>query len=292
MSTHKQLKALVLTIIVFSFLVCVSNITKAQSIESNSYQSLTLNESVDPESQNSWIGDYWSDGKYLMTAPGEWNRQAWLKTALVIGTTIVLYNNDHQIQQYFVQNRNQTTDGISGIVKYFGDPVVVVPSLFLIYACNSSIVNDKAKLLGQLGLESVILTNAETILLKLAGHRSRPYTGEGYNSWNGPSLNLSDTSLSFPSMHAATAFALATVASSVYRENKLVAPIAYSIASLTALSRLNDNEHWSSDVFVGAVLGYYTAKSIIERHEGSETHYTIIPCVLKSAPTILVSVKF
>ena len=38
------------------------------------------------------------------------------------------------------------------------------------------------------------------------------------------------------------------------------------MATLTGLSRIYNNEHWSSDVFVGAALGYFTAKSIARAH--------------------------
>ncbi|MDD3235805.1 MAG: phosphatase PAP2 family protein, partial [Candidatus Cloacimonetes bacterium] len=37
----------------------------------------------------------------------------------------------------------------------------------------------------------------------------------------------------------------------------------YTIATLTSPSRLNDNRHWSSDVFVGAVIGYVSAKLVL-----------------------------
>jgi len=42
--------------------------------------------------------------------------------------------------------------------------------------------------------------------------------------------------------------------------------LAYGIATLTALSRVNDNAHWASDIFFGAVIGYFTAKAIIAQN--------------------------
>lgn len=223
-----------------------------------------------------------------------WDQISWLNAGLVIGTTIILYNNDQAIQRFFVENRKTTTDSISGIVKPFGDPVYLIPTLLIIYIASKRNPNDNIRQVAELGLESIILTDTATGLLKLATHRHRPYTGSDFNHWDGPNLNLSNDRLSFPSLHAANAFALATVVSSVYHDNKFVAPIAYSLASLTALSRIHDNDHWASDVFFGAVLGYYTAKIIIGRHlhPAVEPKYTIIPRISGQTQELLLSVRF
>jgi membrane-associated phospholipid phosphatase len=37
---------------------------------------------------------------------------------------------------------------------------------------------------------------------------------------------------------------------------------AYSLATLTGISRIYDNKHWASDVFLGAALGYTMAELI------------------------------
>jgi hypothetical protein len=41
-----------------------------------------------------------------------------------------------------------------------------------------------------------------------------------------------------------------------------VAPVAYGLAGLVAWSRLNDNAHWTSDVVVGAGVGYAVGKLV------------------------------
>ncbi|MCK9610750.1 MAG: phosphatase PAP2 family protein [Candidatus Cloacimonas sp.] len=49
-----------------------------------------------------------------------------------------------------------------------------------------------------------------------------------------------------------------------YKKTKWVPPTVYTIAVLTSLSRLNDDQHWTSDVFAGAVIGYVTAKLVLK----------------------------
>ena len=70
---------------------------------------------------------------------------------------------------------------------------------------------------------------------------------------------------------------LASVIASEYREIKLIPPLAYGIAALTALSRVNDDFHWASDVFLGSSIGYFTGKAISHFHRDEENRFAILP---------------
>lgn len=65
---------------------------------------------------------------------------------------------------------------------------------------------------------------------------------------------------SFPSGHSAAAFSVATVVAHRYSNHKWVPVLAYGMASVISLSRITGREHFPSDVFVGAVIGYTTAE--------------------------------
>lgn len=43
---------------------------------------------------------------------------------------------------------------------------------------------------------------------------------------------------------------------------------------LAALSRIYNNQHWASDVFVGGALGYCTAKAAARAHAGKDGRWT------------------
>ena len=73
-----------------------------------------------------------------------------------------------------------------------------------------------------------------------------------------------------------TAFSIATVLASTYKDKKWVAILSYSLAGLAGLSRLNVDEHWASDVFVGAVLGIAIGKTIYNNSVG-KTKVQIMP---------------
>ena len=66
---------------------------------------------------------------------------------------------------------------------------------------------------------------------------------------------------SFPSGHTATAFMAATLLNKEYGHLTPWIPVAsYTVASLTAMGRQFNSEHWVSDLFVGAGIGIVSAE--------------------------------
>jgi len=82
---------------------------------------------------------------------------------------------------------------------------------------------------------------------KAVVHRHRPFEHQ---------LGPRSSTHSFPSGHAATSFACATVLS--HYVPRLRAPL-FLLAALIALSRVYDGMHYPTDVLAGAVLGVLTA---------------------------------
>ena len=58
-------------------------------------------------------------------------------------------------------------------------------------------------------------------------------------------------------------FAVASVVSEMYGDElPLASWLAYTAATGTALSRVNDEDHWISDVFAAAAIGYFVGKLV------------------------------
>jgi membrane-associated phospholipid phosphatase len=93
-------------------------------------------------------------------------------------------------------------------------------------------------------------------LLKVVAGRSRPDAGEGAYD-----LHPFSAAGSFPSGHTATAFAMATTLGDAIG-NPWVSGGLYLFAAGTGWSRVYDERHWPSDVFVGAALGITAAKLV------------------------------
>ena len=87
---------------------------------------------------------------------------------------------------------------------------------------------------------------------KVIVHRHRPYEHQ---------LGPPTSSYSFPSGHAATSFACATVLSALAPRRRV--PF-FVLATLIALSRLYNGVHYPTDVVAGALLGVFVALLVME----------------------------
>ncbi len=88
---------------------------------------------------------------------------------------------------------------------------------------------------------------------------------------------------SFPSGHASVAFATATMYQMWYGW-KAGAP-AYAFAMITAFQRLDDNQHWLSDVIMGAAIGIAVPYMLYKGEEKAKTDQgLIIPPLSISIP--------
>jgi len=103
---------------------------------------------------------------------------------------------------------------------------------------------------------AVFLAEAVTWTLKPTVGRSRPYQDSSqydFDSFGGR--------LSFPSGHSTAAFALATVYSDAI-DHPVATVGFYALAAAVSWSRLNDDEHWLSDVAAGAIIGTAAGKIV------------------------------
>jgi membrane-associated phospholipid phosphatase len=142
-----------------------------------------------------------------------------------------------------------------------------------------------------MSLGSFVVSGIFTQVIKFSTHRHRPDAGNSRGTWDGP--GFSNSNLSFPSGHSSTAFSIATVIASEYNDIEFVPPLAYGIATLTALSRVNDNGHWASDVFLGSAIGYFTAKAVVNLHKYKENrNLSILPMTNGEYAGLVLTYKF
>jgi membrane-associated phospholipid phosphatase len=97
--------------------------------------------------------------------------------------------------------------------------------------------------------------------LKLLAGRDRPGTSPYQGDFHGPKAASNS---SMPSGHSAAAFATAAVFSHEFPTPWVVVP-AYTVATGIGISRLALQQHWTSDVLVGAVLGQSIGSLVMNR---------------------------
>lgn len=132
--------------------------------------------------------------------------------------------------------------GVMRAASSWGRPVVVIGGLTVVVAAD--VLLGRGWGTARLVVVSLAGTNLLVEAGKRAVNRTRP-DGEDKRS-----------NSSFPSSHAANAFALAWVLSSRWRRGW---PAFFGLATLVAFSRMYLNRHYLSDVVAGALLGVVVA---------------------------------
>ena len=93
--------------------------------------------------------------------------------------------------------------------------------------------------------------------------RARPRESDDGLDFSGPS-GFNAGKRSFPSGHATVAFSVASTLSHVYGDDyPWVSVASYAGATAVALQRVNDNDHFASDVAVGGLIGYFVGKAVV-----------------------------
>ena len=129
---------------------------------------------------------------------------------------------------------------------------------------------DRVADLGLHATESVMLAEGIGYVLKRTIGRARPYvsnTADPRDFSLGTGFGTGDRR-SFPSGHTYTAFA---VASAVTSETSawwpgskwFVAPLMYGGAAMVGLSRMYHNQHWASDIVLGAAVGTFSGLKLV-----------------------------
>jgi len=174
---------------------------------------------------------------------------------LILGTaglgTLLAYQYDDRIQDY-----TQREGLLPNRVSQFGDLYGGIWSAWLLPV--SIIITSKAtdepnrEMLKKLefAASALVANGVITIILKELIGKERP---NGSNN------------CSMPSGHTSHSFAVAAVANELY--GCKVGTVAYLIAGLVVVSRINDNDHYLSDVIVGAGLGTVIGRGFAKTYQ-------------------------
>jgi membrane-associated phospholipid phosphatase len=182
----------------------------------------------------------------------------WIPTLSITGLTAALIVADPHDIGYF--RRTTTFNTFNNV---FSGPITaaeiaIVPAAFLVvgHFGHNSYAEKTALLAGEAYADSAVLD----VVMKVATRRLRPSDIHPSGPFNDTFFNshVSNVGInsSFPSSHASAAFAVATVFAHRYRRHRWVPWVAYGAASVISFSRVTNQSHFPSDVFLGAALGF------------------------------------
>ena len=112
-------------------------------------------------------------------------------------------------------------------------------------------------------IKSAAFTVSAETLGKVAFNRARPEAGLGAAHFD--PFGKGSANSSFPSIHMGAAFALVTPFAQDYD-----APWLYAIAGATAFGRIQQRQHFASDVVAGSLIGYATGTLFLNQQHKNQ----------------------
>jgi membrane-associated phospholipid phosphatase len=180
----------------------------------------------------------------------------WWEGAAALGGIAAVGLLDQPLQRYIQTHRSASADALAADVRHMGQ-VEVFGSIPAGMAIVGLAAHRPGLVRGSLRVAaSLVLAGATTTAGKLTVGRLRPSSerdADDFKPFSGHD--------SFPSGHTTMAFALAaSLANEIRRPWATVG--LFTVAAGTGWSRLNDNQHWLSDVVAGAVVGVTSAELV------------------------------
>lgn len=118
--------------------------------------------------------------------------------------------------------------------------------------------------------EAVVVGSAASQVIRGPLGRSRPHVSNYTDQYDfKPFRGFRDFDhRAFPSIHTASAFAVATVYTLETQRRSpratwIVAPIAFTLAAGPAISRMYTGQHWASDIIGGAIMGTFAGVKMV-----------------------------
>lgn len=201
-------------------------------------------------------------GQYY-TVPLHYDSKDWITFSSVVGFTAIATLADKELKNYSQKHRSDIANNIYNIDKYYRLDYAI-GSMILIYGYGLIAEDNRTRKLAVKLAEATALASSITLVSKITIGRARPFLDKSVYYSN--SFNIKDEFNSFPSEHTTLAFAYSTVMANEV-DNVFWKIGWYSAAGLVGYARIYHNQHWFSDVLMGAAIGYFSGEFVSDHNE-------------------------
>jgi hypothetical protein len=226
------------------------------------------------------------DARYVLTSPFRWGSQDWLDSG--IATTLVLASSHFDARiRHEAQEEHHVGDNLTKSFQQFGASYsFLVLGAFEAYGL--AVDSSKAKAVAFDGVAaSIIASGMIAPALKYSIGRVRPNRTDGTFRFRPFSGNYS-----FPSGHSTQAFAVASVIAAHY-DAWWVKTLAYGTAAAVGYSRIQQNQHFASDVVAGALIGYSVGRTVVRHNDTAiTTGFQFVPWSLGDTVGLQLAKRF
>jgi membrane-associated phospholipid phosphatase len=212
-----------------------------------------------PSLEKQFLRNVLDDQRAIWLSPFHLHRHdaTWL-IPISLGTAALISTDRSTADELNENGVNRNRLRVSKDISRIGAAYTTAGIAATFYAVGRATNNRRARETGLLGAEALIDTGIVVSVLKGISQRPRPRTGGQGDFWDGGN--------SFPSGHAISSWALATVIANEYKHRRAVQIAAYGLATAVSLSRYSGENHFLSDVLVGSALGYGIGRYVYRKH--------------------------
>jgi len=225
----------------------------------------------------------------ILRTPLDTEHGGFIGTVIVAGGTALTYVFDDDIRNQIRKLSSQTLDKAMDVGYSLGNPLIHIGLAGAVYGggilAGSKKWEENGKMLG----EAALLADASTLVLKESFGRGRPYVTDDKGSFKPFQFNSGYDSL--PSMHVASSFAIASVMSST-SESPAAKAAYYLAATFVGFSRMYEDDHWASDVVLGAAIGELCGRVVLRYHSTGKRKVVFAPIISGNAVSLALSASW
>ena len=160
------------------------------------------------------------------------------------GASIAVAQHQDEDTAEFFEEHHHFGQGWRDALSFAGNPATHFVLAGLWYTVGAVKQDDKTYEVGKTLIDALVINGLSTSLIKIVSNRESP---------NGEEQ-------AFPSGHTSSSVTFATVMNEAY--GPWVGLPLYGLSALVAMERLDDGEHWISDVVFGAALGLVVGQTV------------------------------
>ena len=225
----------------------------------------------------------WGETKEFAATPFDVTGYGLLGTLAVAGAVGLTYVFDSNIRSDVQGIQGGPLNSATDVGNFIGNPLIHLGVAAAVYGGGLWADSPRWKETGAMLGEAAILADAATFVLKEAIGRARPGGLRTKDSFK-PFQFRSDYD-SLPSMHTASSFAMASVIART-SDSLPVGILSYATALFVGFSRIYQDDHWASDVVLGAAIGELSGWIVTKYHADEKRSVAIVPAVSSTGASV------
>ncbi|MDZ7265944.1 MAG: phosphatase PAP2 family protein [candidate division KSB1 bacterium] len=220
---------------------------------------------------------------HVLSNPLRWRSKDWAIFGSVLAGTFAISFADEEVNRFFQRNQSRTGDKLASFGVQCGEPRTAVLLTGGLYLSGLVLDSDWLRETCVTLSASLLASGAVQYPVKIASGRARPHVGRGHKEFD--FFHGAEAYSSFFSGHAMVAMVFSHTLAR--RLQPLPAKLLlYSVGTLGGAARLYGEDHWLSDVTLGAIFAIANVNSAAQGLAEQRSHSQVGSrqwCVFASA---------